>query len=73
MSPLLASVEGRINPDGSFSFSNILPGNYAARLSLSGLSVGTSISVGTMMISGNEGGAHLNSQIEFLRPHLFQG
>ena len=47
MSPLLASVEASINPDGSFSFSKILPGNYAARLSLSGLSVGTAITVST--------------------------
>ena len=46
-SPLLASVEASVNPDGSFSFSKILPGNYAARLSLSGLSVATAITVGT--------------------------
>jgi hypothetical protein len=39
-------VESSIAPDGSFGFTDILPGNYSARLSLSGQVIGTSISVG---------------------------
>jgi hypothetical protein len=39
-------VESPVAPDGSFSFSNILPGNYSARLSLSGPVVSTSVNVG---------------------------
>jgi len=45
MSPLLGSVEASVNPDGSFAFSKVIPGNYAARLSLSGLSAAASIAV----------------------------
>jgi hypothetical protein len=39
-------VESPIASDGSFGFTDILPGNYAARLSLSGQVVGTSVTVG---------------------------
>jgi hypothetical protein len=46
MNPVLAFTEASVNPDGSFHFSGIIPGNYNARLSLSGLTAGTSISVG---------------------------
>jgi hypothetical protein len=46
MNPVLASTEASVNPDGSFHFSGVIPGNYNARLSLSGLTAGTSISVG---------------------------
>jgi hypothetical protein len=46
MNPVLASTEASVNPDGSFHFSGIIPGNYNARLSLSGLTAGTSVSVG---------------------------
>ncbi len=46
MNPVLASTEASVNPDGSFHFSGIIPGNYNARLSLSGLTAGAPISVG---------------------------
>jgi len=46
MSQVLPSVEASVNPDGSFAFSNVIPGNYTARLSLSGLSTAALISVG---------------------------
>jgi hypothetical protein len=51
MNPVLASTEASVNPDGSFHFSGIIPGNYVARLSLSGLTAGTSISVGDRDVS----------------------
>jgi hypothetical protein len=51
MSPILASTEASVNPDGSFHFSGIIPGNYTARLSLSGLTAGTPISVNTRDIT----------------------
>jgi len=51
MNPVLASTEASVNPDGSFHFSGIIPGNYNARLSLSGLTAGTSISVGERDVS----------------------
>jgi hypothetical protein len=39
-------VESPVSPDGSFEFTDILPGNYSARLSLSGHVVATSVNVG---------------------------
>ena len=44
--PLLGSVEASVNSDGSFAFSNVIPANYNARLSLSGLPVFKAIAVG---------------------------
>lgn len=38
--------ESSVAPDGSFGFANILPGNYSARLSLSGEVISTSVKVG---------------------------
>jgi hypothetical protein len=38
-------VESPIAPDGSFAFSDILPGNYTARLSISGQQFSTSVRV----------------------------
>jgi hypothetical protein len=38
-------VESPVAPDGSFSFKDIPPGNYTARLSLSGLVVSTAVRV----------------------------
>ena len=45
MSPVLSSIEAAVNPDGSFSFSKVIPGNYNARLSLSGLSASRPVTV----------------------------
>jgi hypothetical protein len=39
--------ESPVAPDGSFAFAGILPGNYSARLSLSGEVISTSVNVGT--------------------------
>jgi hypothetical protein len=39
--------ESPVAPDGSFGFTGILPGNYSARLSLSGEQIGTSVNVGS--------------------------
>ena len=39
-------VESAISSDGSFGFTDVLPGNYSARLSLSGHVVTASVSVG---------------------------
>lgn len=39
-------MESSVAPDGSFSFSDILPGNYSARLSLSGHVIQAAVSVG---------------------------
>ncbi len=39
-------VESPVAPDGSFGFSDVLPGNYSARLSLSGHVIQTSVNVG---------------------------
>jgi len=39
-------VESPVAPDGSFGFTDILPGNYSARLSLSGHVVSAQVSVG---------------------------
>ena len=41
----LGSHETSVSPDGSFAFSNIIPGNYIARLSISGLTVGKQVVV----------------------------
>ena len=38
-------VESPVAPDGSFAFADILPGNYSARLSLSGPVISTSVRV----------------------------
>lgn len=51
MSPILDSTEAAVNPDGSFAFSRVIPGNYNARLSLSGLSASTGVIVGTQDVS----------------------
>ncbi len=45
MSPILSSIEAPVNTDGSFAFSKIIPGSYVARLSLSGLSAGSPVTV----------------------------
>jgi hypothetical protein len=45
MSPVLNSVEASVNPDGSFAFSRVIAGNYNARLSLSGISAATQLTV----------------------------
>jgi hypothetical protein len=37
MSAVLGSLETAVRPDGSFAFPKVIPGNYNARLSLSGL------------------------------------
>jgi hypothetical protein len=42
---LLGSVEAPVSADGSFAFSNVMPGSYIARLSLSGLSTATQVAV----------------------------
>jgi hypothetical protein len=39
-------VESPVAPDGTFAFNDILPGNYSARLSLSGHVVTTAVTVG---------------------------
>jgi hypothetical protein len=39
-------VESPVSPDGSFAFTGVLPGNYSARLSLSGHVVAASVNVG---------------------------
>jgi len=39
--------ESPVAPDGSFAFAGILPGNYSARLSLSGEVIATSVNVGS--------------------------
>jgi hypothetical protein len=39
-------VESPVAPDGSFSFSNVLPGTYSARLSMSGHVISTTVRVG---------------------------
>ncbi len=39
-------MESPVSPDGSFAFTDILPGNYSARLSLSGHVVAASVNVG---------------------------
>jgi hypothetical protein len=39
-------VESPVAPDGSFSFSNVLPGTYSARLSMSGHIISTAVRVG---------------------------
>ncbi len=44
-------VESPIAADGSFGFTDILPGNYSARLSLSGHVVTASVSVGNSDVS----------------------
>ncbi len=46
ISPVLDSVETSVNPDGTFTFSKVIPGNYIARLSLSGLLAARPIAVG---------------------------
>src|SRR5262249_30546656 len=51
-SPNLGSTEAPVNPDGSFTFSKVLSGSYNARLSLSGLSAGTAVTVGTSDVTG---------------------
>jgi len=45
MSQVLPSIESPVSGDGSFSFIGVIPGNYTARLSLSGLSNGTGVTV----------------------------
>jgi hypothetical protein len=43
--PVFGSIEAPLSSDGSFAFSKVLPGNYIARLSLSGLAAGKQIAV----------------------------
>ena len=45
MNQALGNVEAPVQADGSFAFSRVLPGNYNARLSLSGLSAATQVVV----------------------------
>jgi hypothetical protein len=45
MSQVLPSIESPVGADGSFSFTGVIAGNYTARLSLSGLSNGTGVTV----------------------------
>jgi len=45
MNQALGNVEAAVQADGSFAFSRVLPGNYNARLSLSGLSAATQVVV----------------------------
>jgi hypothetical protein len=45
MHPTFGSLESSVGSDGSFLFPKVMPGNYVARLSLSGLSAGTQVTV----------------------------
>jgi len=45
MNQALGNVEAPVQADGSFAFSRVMPGNYNARLSLSGLSAATQVVV----------------------------
>jgi hypothetical protein len=45
-------VESPVAPDGSFSFTDILPGNYQIRLSLSGPTISTSVRVDNQDVTG---------------------
>jgi hypothetical protein len=45
MNPVSGSFETSVNPDGSFVFPRVIPGNYVARLSLSGLTASKQVSV----------------------------
>jgi hypothetical protein len=44
-------VESPVAPDGSFSFTDILPGIYSARLSLSGEVISTAVNVGNVDVA----------------------
>src|SRR5215471_5114647 len=43
--PVFGSVEAPVSPDGSFVFPDVFPGNYVARLSVSGLTAGRQVTV----------------------------
>jgi hypothetical protein len=43
---VFGGLEASVSPDGSFVFPKVIPANYTARLSLSGLSAGRTIAVG---------------------------
>jgi hypothetical protein len=45
-------VESPVAPDGSFGFTDILPGNYQIRLSLSGPTISTSVRVDNQDVTG---------------------
>jgi hypothetical protein len=45
MHPTFGSVEAPVGPDGSFLFPKVMPGSYVARLSLSGLTAGSPVTV----------------------------
>jgi hypothetical protein len=47
MNSLLPSAESAVDPDGSFRFSKVIPGTYNARLSLSGVTATTGLTVST--------------------------
>jgi len=47
-----AGHETPLKPDGSFTFDKLFPGSYSARLSLSGIQVGTSFSVTNKDVTG---------------------
>jgi hypothetical protein len=47
MNPLLASAESAVDPHGSFRFSKVIPGTYNVRLSLSGVTPATGLTVST--------------------------
>jgi hypothetical protein len=51
MNPFFDPIEAPVNPDGSFVFSKVGPGNYSARLSLSGLSASTAVAVGNLDVT----------------------
>src|SRR5204863_1308217 len=49
--PTFGSFEASVNPDGSFLFPRVIPGNYTARLSLSGLSAGRPVTIGNQDVT----------------------
>jgi len=49
--PSFGSFEASVNPDGSFLFPRVIPGNYVARLSLSGLTAGRAVTVGNQDVT----------------------
>ena len=49
--PVFGSTEASVATDGSFAFSKVMPGNYVARLSLSGLSASRPVAVGNQDVN----------------------
>lgn len=50
--PVYGGTEANVEPDGSFAFAKVIPGNYTARLSLSGLSAAKAITVSNQDLTG---------------------